>query len=196
MIGSGRLVKTQIIEQSLLERTKLQMEYHDQTRIVEPTYLFSVGKSFYLIAYCHYRKAWRTFRISRMHRCKMLEDPSEMEPILWHDVDHSAFRNPNAIKLLHKFSTIKNNKKVSPRYPKSKSLHKHHDPIAYCRPIEEQVYKPIIADRNISVENPKPSDGFTPKVPEYTQEKHSDSESFIWVISIVFIIGIWIMLSR
>ncbi|GGG05428.1 TnsA endonuclease N-terminal domain-containing protein [Paenibacillus abyssi] len=169
----------QKIDLALEERRKLYMHYNDKDRIVEPAYLFSVEKASYMVAYCYFRKEWRTFRISRIEICRVLDESSERPITPWAQVDLSSLNRRN-IKLIrsvtskltatqyanstgdisktstHVKATNESTTYTSPNYikrdsnyPKTLESIKHDGPIICRSPLEERVYRSIIRDKEV-----------------------------------------------
>lgn len=69
------------IKRALLEGRALAFTYYAQNgkcseRVVDPVRLRFKGNSWYLQAWCHARGDFRTFKLSRMDRIKVLDEPS------------------------------------------------------------------------------------------------------------------------
>ncbi len=67
------------IEKAITDWRCLEVEYHSihsgvTTRVVEPYFIIFRGRAFYFVAYCRMRKEFRTFRIERVSRLKILEE--------------------------------------------------------------------------------------------------------------------------
>lgn len=64
---------------AILEQRRIRTVYHSQSRNattereIDPYYLIPRDQRFYLIGYCHLKKAIRTFRISRFHQVEVME---------------------------------------------------------------------------------------------------------------------------
>jgi len=67
-----------LIERALLERRRLDMRYYSMSRDeenrrqVDPYHLTVFDGGFYLVGYCHWRKAERIFAVERIRELKML----------------------------------------------------------------------------------------------------------------------------
>ncbi|MEA1980896.1 MAG: YafY family protein [candidate division Zixibacteria bacterium] len=67
------------IEKAIEECKQVEIKYHSikseiTDRIVEPYFIIFKGKSFYLVAFCHLRGKFRTFRLSRIMQVEILEN--------------------------------------------------------------------------------------------------------------------------
>ena len=68
-----------VLEKAIEECKQVKLKYHSikseiTDRIIEPYFIIFKGKSFYLVAFCHLRGKYRTFRLSRIMQAELLEN--------------------------------------------------------------------------------------------------------------------------
>jgi predicted DNA-binding transcriptional regulator YafY len=78
----GEVQALQQLRRAIIDRVTVRFQYHarygsnggsgDQVREADPYGLAHVGHSWYLVAYCHLRKAMRNFRLERMDNLELL----------------------------------------------------------------------------------------------------------------------------
>lgn len=146
---AARQTTRQKMETAIQAGKQVQVHYNGKDRIIEPAHLFEYHQKHYVVGYCYYRRQWRTFRLSRVNSCKVLDVPAVQTPIPWSQADIEKIDRSHVRLLLSakasngrasRASGASKAHATTEHYPKSIHLQKMARP-ALCRsPLEEKVY--------------------------------------------------------
>jgi hypothetical protein len=164
------LANKEKIEEAILNRKQMHLEYNRIERIVEPAHLFTYQNSFFFVAFCYDQEEWHTFNVDQIQEARVLPSPSMRAPITWRQVALEGIEKHKAYLVLSSVGRIeiskRNEKKpdwspgkvslravnrkpphiqksVLPIFPKEIQLDKM-EKVALCRsPLEEKIYRSI-----------------------------------------------------
>jgi len=101
--------KLQIINEAIAQNKQIQLIYRNpngekNTRTVDPYTLLFKGYSWYLFAFCHLRKDFRLFRLSRIDDPQILDQVFIRKQTSYQDVFKAEHQHPKFVHLVLKFS--------------------------------------------------------------------------------------------
>lgn len=108
-INSKDKEKFQLLHEAIVEKKLLNIEYRDTygnitERNIEPMSLILKGFNWYVFAYCHLRKDYRFFRISRIREINLLNKKFNRREMSYEDFKRRSISPNNTVELVLKFS--------------------------------------------------------------------------------------------
>ncbi|MGJ0845783.1 helix-turn-helix transcriptional regulator [Tissierella praeacuta] len=108
-VDSKNKEKYKIIYEAIREERLIDIEYRDPygnitKRRVEPMSLVLKGLNWYVFSYCYLRDNYRLFRLSRIHKIKVLEEKFNPRGISYEDFKNKNISKNNIVDLVLRFS--------------------------------------------------------------------------------------------
>ncbi|MDQ1146593.1 hypothetical protein QE429_003420 [Bacillus sp. SORGH_AS 510] len=137
------------VVQGIRRQQCLGIKYKNEYREVEPFFLIRYDRKLYMVGYCRLRSDWRTFRISRMEKCYVLQQPIVQSKKPLKDLPLERFEHRESIQIIEEVGVNQKQKAVEQGYPKKIKFTKANRERLCRSPLEELVFKELENDSRV-----------------------------------------------